>query len=127
VPYAPLWGFLAAVLRFVPFVGTTLGMVLPALLAFAQLPGWWPTLATVAVFLGLDLVVAYVIEPMAIGRRTGVSSTAMIVAAIFWTWLWGPIGLLLSGICARGYGRTGRICPSWFCARGCRPGRGTAS
>jgi predicted PurR-regulated permease PerM len=96
VPYAPLWGFFAAVLRFVPFLGTILGMLLPALMAFAQLPGWWPSLATVGVFLGLDLLVAYAIEPMVIGRKTGVSSTAMIVAAIFWTWLWGPVGLLLS-------------------------------
>jgi len=96
VPYAPLWGFLAAVLRFVPFVGTVIGMVLPAMLAFAQLPGWWPVLATVALFLVLDFLVAYFIEPMAIGRKTGVSSTAMIVSAIFWTWLWGPVGLLLS-------------------------------
>ena len=96
VPYAPLWGFLAAVLRFVPFVGSIVGMFLPTLLAFAQFPGWWPALATAGLFVALDLIVAYWIEPLAIGRRTGVSSTAMIVSAIFWTWLWGPVGLLLS-------------------------------
>jgi predicted PurR-regulated permease PerM len=96
VGYAPLWGFLAAALRFVPFLGTLLGMVLPATLAFAQLPGWWPTFATMGLFLGLDLTMAYAVEPLLIGRRTGVSSLAMIVMALFWTWLWGPVGLLLS-------------------------------
>ena len=96
VPYAPLWGFMAAVLRFIPFVGSILGMLPPALLAFAQLSGWWPAAATIGLFVGLDILVAYGAEPLAIGRRTGVSSLAMIVAAIFWTWLWGPLGLLLS-------------------------------
>ena len=96
VPYAPLWGFVVAVLRFIPFVGTLLGMLPPVMLAFAQLPGWWYALGTAGMFLGLDIVVAYFVEPMAIGRKTGVSSIAMVVSAIFWTWLWGPVGLLLS-------------------------------
>jgi predicted PurR-regulated permease PerM len=96
VPYAPLWGVVAAVLRFVPFVGTMLGLLLPSLLAFAQLEGWWPTLETMGLFVGLDLVAAYAVEPLAVGRRTGVSSLAMVVMAIFWTWLWGPVGLVLS-------------------------------
>jgi predicted PurR-regulated permease PerM len=96
VPYAPLWGVVAAVLRFVPFVGTLLGLLLPSLLAFAQLDGWWPLLQTVALFTMLDLIAAYAVEPLAVGRRTGVSSLAMVVMAIFWTWLWGPVGLVLS-------------------------------
>ncbi len=96
VPYAPLWGCLAAVLRFVPFVGTLLGVLPPALLAFAVFADWWHLLATVGLFLALDLVAAYGVEPVAIGRRTGVSSMAMVVSAVFWTWLWGPPGLLLS-------------------------------
>jgi predicted PurR-regulated permease PerM len=96
VPFPGLWGFVAAILRFVPFLGTILGMLLPATLAFAQLPGWSPALSVVGVFLGLDAVVAYVVEPMAVGHRTGVSSLAMIVMAVFWTWLWGPVGLVLS-------------------------------
>jgi predicted PurR-regulated permease PerM len=96
VPFPPVWGFLAAVLRFVPFLGTILGMVLPAALAFAQLPGWSHTLAVIGVFLGLDVVVAYFVEPLVVGHRTGVSSLAMIVMAVFWTWLWGPVGLVLS-------------------------------
>jgi predicted PurR-regulated permease PerM len=96
VGYAPLWGFLAAALRFVPFLGTLLGMLLPAALAFAQLDGWAPMFTTMGLFLGLDLTMTYAVEPLVIGRRTGVSSLAMIVMALFWTWLWGPVGLLLS-------------------------------
>jgi predicted PurR-regulated permease PerM len=96
IPYAPLWGFVAAVLRFVPFVGTVFAMLLPAALAFAQFEGWWQTVATLAVFVGLDLVTAYVIEPVVIGAKTGVSTMAMLLSAVFWAWLWGPVGLVLS-------------------------------
>ena len=96
VPYAPLWGFVAAILRFVPFVGTVLAMGLPAALAFAQFPGWWQTVATLALFLGLDAVTGYVVEPIVIGGKTGVSSIAMFGSAIFWSWVWGPVGLVLS-------------------------------
>ena len=96
IPYAPLWGFVAAVLRFVPFVGTLFAMVIPAALAFAQFPGWWQMLATLGLFLGLDILAAYGVEPIVIGAKTGVSSMAMLVSAIFWSWLWGPLGLVLS-------------------------------
>jgi predicted PurR-regulated permease PerM len=96
IPYAPLWGFVAAILRFVPFVGTLLAMALPAALAFAQFPGWWQVVATLGLFLGLDAVAGYVVEPLVIGGKTGVSSMAMLVSAIFWSWLWGPVGLVLS-------------------------------
>jgi predicted PurR-regulated permease PerM len=96
IPYAPLWGFVAAVLRFVPFVGTLLAMVVPAALAFAQFEGWWQLVATLGLFLGLDMLAAYVVEPVIIGAKTGVSSMAMLVSAIFWSWLWGPLGLVLS-------------------------------
>ncbi len=96
IPNASLWGFVAAVLRFVPFVGTLLAVVLPGALAFAQFAGWWQVLATLGLFLGLDLLAAYVVEPVVIGAKTGVSSMAMLVSAIFWSWLWGPVGLVLS-------------------------------
>jgi predicted PurR-regulated permease PerM len=96
IPYAPLWGFVAAVLRFVPFVGTLFAMVVPAALAFAQFPGWWQLVATLGLFLGLDVLVAYIVEPIFIGAKTGVSPMAMLVSAIFWSWLWGPVGLVLS-------------------------------
>jgi predicted PurR-regulated permease PerM len=96
IPYAPLWGFVAAVLRFVPFVGTLFAMLIPAALAFAQFPGWWQLVATLGLFLGLDVLVAYAVEPIVIGAKTGVSAMAMLVSAIFWSWLWGPVGLVLS-------------------------------
>jgi predicted PurR-regulated permease PerM len=96
IPYGPLWGFVAAILRFVPFVGTLLAMLLPAALAFAQFAGWGPLLATLGLFVGLDALAAYVVEPVVIGAKTGVSSMAMLISAIFWSWLWGPVGLVLS-------------------------------
>jgi predicted PurR-regulated permease PerM len=96
IPYAPLWGVAAAVLRFVPFVGTILAALPPLLLAFVQFPGWGHTFAVMVFFVGIDLLAAYAIEPLMIGRKVGVSSIAMVVMAIFWTWLWGPIGLVLS-------------------------------
>ena len=96
IPYAPLWGVVAAVLRFVPFVGTLFAIVVPAALAFAQFPGWWQLVATLGLFLGLDALAAYVVEPIVIGARTGVSPMATLASAIFWSWLWGPVGLLLS-------------------------------
>jgi predicted PurR-regulated permease PerM len=73
IPYAPLWGFVAAVLRFVPFVGPLFAMVVPAALAFAQFPGWWQLVATLGLFLGLDVLIGNVVEPIVIGAKTGVS------------------------------------------------------
>jgi predicted PurR-regulated permease PerM len=96
VPYAALWGGFTAVLRFVPYVGTLLSVLMPAALAFATFPGWVETIQTIALFLSLDFVTAWFIEPMVFGRRTGVSSFALLVSALFWIWVWGPIGLLLS-------------------------------
>ncbi len=96
VPYALLWGVVAAVLRFVPYLGSLLALLLPAALAFVASPGWGPTLETLALFVGLDAITAYVVEPIVIGTKTGVSSLALLISAMFWTWLWGPVGLLLS-------------------------------
>ena len=96
IPYPPLWGFVAAILRFVPFVGTVLSLVFPTALAFVQFEGWGEMVATLALFLGLDVLAAYIVEPIVIGAKTGVSSMAMLVSAIFWAWLWGPVGLVLS-------------------------------
>jgi predicted PurR-regulated permease PerM len=96
VPYALLWGALTVLLRFVPYVGSTIALVLPSLLAFAVFPGWRETLLTVGLFLVLDVLAAYVVEPLAVGHRTGVSSLALLISALFWTWLWGPVGLLLA-------------------------------
>ena len=96
VPYAALWGGFTAVLRFVPYVGTLLSVLMPAALAFATFPGWAETIQTIALFLTLDFVTAWFIEPMVFGRRTGVSAFALLVSALFWIWVWGPVGLLLS-------------------------------
>jgi predicted PurR-regulated permease PerM len=96
VPYAALWGGLTVVLRFVPYVGTILSSFMPALLAFAIFPGWAETLQTLALFLVLDVTAAYFAEPIVFGHRTGVSSFALLISALFWIWVWGPVGLLLA-------------------------------
>ncbi|HEV8711674.1 MAG TPA: AI-2E family transporter [Candidatus Binatia bacterium] len=96
VPYAALWGVSAAFLRFVPYLGSSLALLLPTALAFLLFEGWWHAVATLSLFLMLDALTAYVIEPLLIGHNTGVSSLALLLMALFWTWLWGPIGLLLS-------------------------------
>jgi predicted PurR-regulated permease PerM len=96
VPYALLWGASAALLRFVPYLGSLLAMLMPVALAIVSSVHWTPTIATVILFLALDGLTAYLVEPVLIGSRTGVSSLALLVSAMFWTWLWGPLGLLLS-------------------------------
>lgn len=94
--YPMLWGVAAAFLRFVPFLGAFIAMAMPAAVAAVQFEGWSQALEIVALFVGLDIVVANVVEPVVIGRHTGVSSPALLASALFWTWLWGPIGLVLS-------------------------------
>ena len=96
VPNAPLWGLLALILRFVPYIGPIIASIFPLALALAVDPGWTMVLWTAAIFIVLELVSNNLIEPWLYGSRTGLSSIAIIVAAIFWTWLWGPLGLLLS-------------------------------
>lgn len=96
VPNAPLWGFLTLVLRFVPYIGTVLAAAFPMFLAVAVSPDWSALIWTVALFLLVELVTSNVIEPWLYGSRTGVSPLAVIVAAILWTWIWGPLGLVLS-------------------------------
>ncbi|MGH7766295.1 MAG: AI-2E family transporter [Candidatus Binatia bacterium] len=96
LPYALLWGFLAGVLRFIPYVGPWLGALLPCALALAVFPGWiWP-LAVAALFVVLELLTAMVMEPLLYGHSAGVSQVALLVAIAFWTWLWGPVGLLMA-------------------------------
>ena len=96
VPNAPLWGLLAVVLRFIPYVGPAIAAIFPVALSFAVDPGWTMPALTIGLFVLLELVSNNVIEPWLYGSSTGISSVAIIVAAVFWTWLWGPIGLLLS-------------------------------
>ncbi len=96
VPNAALWGMLTLILRFVPYIGSVLAAAFPLFLAFAVSPDWSAVLWTAALFAGVELVTSNVIEPWLYGSRTGVSPLAIIVAAIFWTFLWGPLGLILS-------------------------------
>ena len=96
VPYWFLWGFLAVILRFVPFIGSWIAAALPLLLSLIQSPGWSQPLLVLAVFVGLELFAANVAEPLLVGHSTGVSPVALLVAAVFWAWVWGPIGLVLA-------------------------------
>jgi predicted PurR-regulated permease PerM len=96
VPNAVLWGMLTLVLRFVPYIGSVLAAAFPLFLAFAVSPDWSAVLWTAALFLVVELITSNMIEPWLYGSRTGVSPLAIIVAAIFWTWVWGPMGLILS-------------------------------
>ncbi len=96
IPNAVLWGMLTLVLRFVPYIGSALAAAFPLFLAFAVSPDWSAVLWTGALFASVELITSNVIEPWLYGSRTGVSPLAIIVAAIFWTFLWGPLGLILS-------------------------------
>jgi predicted PurR-regulated permease PerM len=96
VPSPILWGVLAALLRFVPYVGSVLAAAFPLALAAAVDPGWTTLAWTGALFVVVEAVAGQVVEPMLYGHSTGLSPFSVIVAATFWTWLWGPIGLILS-------------------------------
>ena len=96
VPNPVLWGILSALLRFVPYVGSLISAVLPMTLAAAVEPGWSMTLWTLALYAVVEGVTGQAIEPMVYGRSTGLSPFSVVVAALFWSWLWGPIGLILS-------------------------------
>ncbi len=95
-PGAILWGILATVLRFVPYVGAVIASAFPLALAVAVDPGWSMLLWTLALFLTVEPIVGHIIEPMVYGHSTGLSPVAVVVAATFWTALWGPIGLVLA-------------------------------
>jgi len=96
IPSAPLWGMLAMLLRFVPYIGAVIAAVFPILLAAAVDPGWTMVFWTAGLFLVLEPLVGHVIEPMLFGHSAGLSPVAVVIAATFWTWLWGPIGLVLA-------------------------------
>lgn len=96
IDYAVLWGFLAGALRFIPYVGPMLAFVLPTLFSIASEKGWTPPLEVIALFATLEIAANVAIEPVVYGKTTGISALGLLVAALFWTWLWGPLGLLLS-------------------------------
>jgi len=96
VPYSLMWGLLAACARFVPFFGAPISAIGPVGMAFATTPGWSVVVMTIVLFAVLELVIANLVEPLLYGSNTRISPLAIIVSAIFWSWLWGPVGLLLS-------------------------------
>lgn len=96
VPTPGVWGLLVAVLRFIPYVGVLLATALPLGLSIAVSPGWSQPTMVIAVIGSVELVVGNVVEPLLYGSKTGLSPLAILVAAVFWAWLWGPVGLLLS-------------------------------
>jgi predicted PurR-regulated permease PerM len=113
VPNAFLWGVLAALLKFVPYVGTLAGAAMPILLSLAVFDGWTKPLLALAAFVVIEIVTSYVIEPVLFATQTGVSSLAILVAAIFWAALWGPVGLLLSTPLTVCIVVIGRYIPQW--------------
>jgi predicted PurR-regulated permease PerM len=96
VDYALLWGFLIGVLRYVPYIGSPIAALFPIVLSIAQFDGWLQPALVAVLILGLELVAANVFEPWLFGHSIGVSPIALLIAAAFWAFLWGPIGLVLS-------------------------------
>ena len=96
VPSPILWGVFATLTRFVPYIGSAISALLPIALAAAVEPGWSMAGWTALLFLVTETVMSQVVEPLLYGHSTGLSPFAVIVSALFWAWLWGPIGLILS-------------------------------
>ena len=96
VPNPVLWGVLAMLLRFVPYIGAVIAAIFPLALALAVDSGWSMVLWTGSLFLVVEPATGQFVEPLLYGRSTGLSAVAVVVSAAFWTWLWGPVGLLLS-------------------------------
>jgi len=96
VPYAALWGLSAAVLRYVPYVGPWIAALLPISVSIVTAPGWEQVALVVGLFIVLELLSNNVMEPWLYGQSVGLSTIAVIVSAIFWTWIWGPIGLVIA-------------------------------
>jgi len=110
LPSPALWGFLAGTLRFIPYVGTVLALALPTLMAIAQPNGWWQPVLVVALFTLMELIVNS-IEPFLYGKSAGVSPVGLLVSALFWTWLWGGLGLFLTNALTVCLAVAGRLIP----------------
>jgi len=96
IPNAPIWGLLTAMLRFIPYAGTFVSAAMPITLALATDAGWSHAAMTAGLFLSVELCVANLLEPWLFGNELGLSTVAILIAAVFWTWTWGSIGLILS-------------------------------
>ena len=96
VQYAPVWGMLAAILRFIPYIGALIASVAPIAVAVAQFPTWTQPAIVIGLFVVMGVLCDNIIEPLVYGRGAGVSPVALLMAAMFWSWIWGPVGLILS-------------------------------
>jgi predicted PurR-regulated permease PerM len=96
VPSAPLWGLIAMIMRFVPYIGALISAVFPLILAAAVGSGWEMLILTAALFVVLEVLAGQVLEPLIFGHSLGLSPVSIILSASFWTWLWGPVGLVLA-------------------------------
>lgn len=96
VPYAVVWGIFAAVLRYIPYIGPWIAALLPITVSIVMSPGWMQPWLVVALFVMLELVSNNVLEPILYGQSVGLSEVAVVLAAIFWAWMWGPVGLVLA-------------------------------
>ncbi len=96
VPSPVLWGLMAMLLRFVPYIGVPIAAIMPIAVSAAVEPGWSMAIWTAVLYLVCESITGQAIEPVLYGHSTGLSPAAVVIAAIFWTWVWGPIGLILS-------------------------------
>jgi predicted PurR-regulated permease PerM len=112
VPNPVLWGLAAALLRYVPYLGIWVAATMPAMMAFAVEPGWVKVPIIFGSYAGIDLLLWNFAEPMLYGNSTGISPLAILLAAVFWTWLWGPVGLFLATPLTVGVAVIGRYVPS---------------
>ncbi len=96
VPYPLVWGALGAALRYIPYVGPVIGAAAPILASLAAMPGWSGPLSVAGMFLALELFTNLVLETVLYAGAAGVSQVALLISVAFWTWLWGPLGLLMA-------------------------------
>jgi predicted PurR-regulated permease PerM len=96
VPNAALAGFMIAFLRFAPYIGVWVGAAIPVVISLATSEGWWQPGLVILLVVGVEVLIASFIEPLLVGTRTGLSPLAVLIAAVFWSWLWGAVGLLLA-------------------------------
>lgn len=96
LPNAALWAVMCALLRFIPYLGTWIGAALPVAVSIAVFPGWTGTLWVVGAILGIDILVGNVVEPLVYGHRTGLAPVIVVLATVFWTWMWGLTGIVLA-------------------------------
>jgi predicted PurR-regulated permease PerM len=120
LPHAIVWGVLAAILRFIPYIGAAAATILPVALSLAVFQGWLQPFLIIGLIVGLELVLNVGLEPFLYGQSAGVSTVALLVAVAFWTWLWGPVGLLLSTPLTVCLGVLGKYVPHLHCGASTR-------